>query len=374
MLNQGNPDAAMEVPTPGHWRFVSSLALLVIALVATPLVIVGAWVRAEILDTDQYVDTVAPLADDPAMQQYVAGQLADAFNSNVDLESWLADHLPDEMQAVSPVIARGAESAVQSAADRFTASPAFAALWADANRAAHEVIVRVLTGERDALELSGGTLTLDLSDALQSIQAQLVDRGFDAVANLDLSGIDGEVVIADGEQLSSIESAREVVGNLNDLVWVLAGIAVVAAIGSIAVARRRGSAAMRLGIGLAAVCAAAAVAVAVTRNQFVSAVSDVVPSTVSTSLFDTLVDSIRDLFRLVFVIGVATALVVAIASLPDFGRRWARPTQIGVALIGLGVLIALTNPSWGALLLVVASIAVVDGVLEFTRRRQITVN
>jgi hypothetical protein len=36
-------------------------------------VIVGAWARAEITNRYRYVDTVAPLADDPQVQRYVAG-------------------------------------------------------------------------------------------------------------------------------------------------------------------------------------------------------------------------------------------------------------------------------------------------------------
>ena len=81
--------AAADGATPGHHhtRLIISIALLVVTLVATPLFIVSIWVHTAITDTDRYVKTVAPLADDPAVQEYVASQLSDAFNENVDVKA-----------------------------------------------------------------------------------------------------------------------------------------------------------------------------------------------------------------------------------------------------------------------------------------------
>ena len=158
--------SADAAPRTGGWRFAASIVLLVVAILTTPMVLVGAWVRAQITDTDRYVDTVAPLADDPQVQQYVADELAAAFNSNVDLNTLVTDQLPAELQALGPTITRGIQGFVAAAANRFTASPAFKTIWVEANRAAHDVVVRLLTGDREALELNDGQLTLDLGDAL----------------------------------------------------------------------------------------------------------------------------------------------------------------------------------------------------------------
>jgi hypothetical protein len=68
-------------------RLVVSIALLTLAVALTPLTVVAAWARAQIEDTDRYVDTVAPLAQDPAVQAYVARAAADAVYDLLDVEA-----------------------------------------------------------------------------------------------------------------------------------------------------------------------------------------------------------------------------------------------------------------------------------------------
>ena len=113
-----------QVASTGHGRLIASIVLLALAIVATPLLIVGAWANAQITDTDRYVDTVAPLADDPQVQQYVAGELADAFNANVDVSSLVTETLPAQLEPLSPTISSAIKGFVSAAANRFTASPA----------------------------------------------------------------------------------------------------------------------------------------------------------------------------------------------------------------------------------------------------------
>ena len=363
--------SSTETPSAGRWRFPVSIVLLVMAIIATPLVIVGVWVRAQIADIDRYVDTVAPMADDPAVQQYVADELAQAFNDNVDLNTILADQLPAQLQSLSPTITSAVQGAVSAAAERFTASPAFKTIWVDANRAAHTVVSRLLTGDREALELSNGQLSLDLGDALRTLQSRLVDEGLDIAGRIDLSGVDHQIVLADGPSLAKLENAREAVGRLNDLVWVLSVVALVAAIASVVVAPGRRAALLRLGVGLAAVVIVVAVAVAVARRDFVSAVGDTVPTAVAGSFFDALADSLRFVFRLVFVLGLAIAALVAIASLPTYATRWARPTQIGVALLGAIAVVAAQDPSWTFVLALLVLVGATEVALEIVRRRRV---
>jgi hypothetical protein len=343
--------------------------LLVIAIVATPLVVIGAWAKVQINDTDRYVDTVAPLADDPQVQQYVATELVDAFNANVDVGSFVTDQLPSQLQGLAPTITSAVQGLVSAAANRFTASPAFKAIWVDANRAAHRVISGVLTGDRDALELTDGQLSLDLGDALRALQTRLVDSGFEVAGRVDLSGVDHQIVLADGPRLAKLEDAREMVGRLNRLVWVLGVVALLAAIGSVLLAPRRKAALIRLAIGLAAVVVVIGVGVAAARRAFVSSIGQTVPSSVAGSFFDAIVNSIRFGFRLVFVLALIVAALVAVASLPSYPTRWARPAQIGVAVLAAVALIAAPEPTTGLVLLIVILLVVAEVALEVARRR-----
>jgi hypothetical protein len=338
-------------------------------MVATPLFIVAIWVNTQIKDTDRYVSTVAPLADDPAVQQYVAAQLADAFEQNVDVKSILSEQLPSALQPLSGTITNAVYGFIETAANRFTASPAFKTLWEQANRAAHTTISKVLTGDSKALDLTNGELTIDLGNVLRRFQQRLVDQGFDVASKVDLSNVHKEIVLADGERVAKIENARDTIGLLYKLVWLLGILALVAAIASVAVAPKRGSALKRLGVGLALVVVVVAVGVAATRRAFVSAAGATVPTAVVGSFFDAVVGSIRFAFRLVFVLGLVMALLVAIVSLPGYATRWARATQVGVAVIGVAALVALKEPTWGLVLFIIVLVVVAEIALEVARRR-----
>src|SRR6478672_9426825 len=116
------PPAAANGTTSGHHhtRLIISIALLVVTLVATPLFIVAIWVNTTITDTDRYLSTVAPLADDPAVQEYVAAQLTDAFTQNVDVSAIVSQQLPSALQPLSGTITSAVYGFVATAANRFT--------------------------------------------------------------------------------------------------------------------------------------------------------------------------------------------------------------------------------------------------------------
>ncbi len=177
----------------------------------------------------------------------------------MDVKAIVAERLPSSLQPLNGTIASSVEGFVDSAANRFTASPAFKTLWVDANRATHKTISKVLTGDTKALDLSNGTLTIDLGNVLRKFQQRLVDRGLDVASKVDLSNVHKEVVLADGEAVAKIEKAPNAVGLLQKLVWVLGILALAAAIASVAVAPKRGSALKRLGVGLALVVVVVAI-------------------------------------------------------------------------------------------------------------------
>ena len=74
-----------EVPRR-HWvRTFWSTVLIVIACALAPLSVVSVWARGEVTDTTRYVQTVAPLADDPAIQQAVADRITQEIFTYVNV-------------------------------------------------------------------------------------------------------------------------------------------------------------------------------------------------------------------------------------------------------------------------------------------------
>src|SRR5689334_14610829 len=56
----------------GRWRAVTAAIAITLACVLASLSVVAVWANSQVSDTNRYVETVAPLAKDPAVQKAVA--------------------------------------------------------------------------------------------------------------------------------------------------------------------------------------------------------------------------------------------------------------------------------------------------------------
>lgn len=66
---------------------MASLVLLVLGAAMLPTAVVTVWARTQLLDTDRYVQTVAPLADDPVIEDSVANRIAQKVSDEIDVKS-----------------------------------------------------------------------------------------------------------------------------------------------------------------------------------------------------------------------------------------------------------------------------------------------
>src|SRR3954447_23603283 len=94
---------------PGRWarrgRWLGACLVLLLAAVTGGIGIVAGFARGQVLDTDTYVETVAPLLDDPAVQDAVAHRLADEIVARTDVTG-LATKATDALvqQGVPPAV------------------------------------------------------------------------------------------------------------------------------------------------------------------------------------------------------------------------------------------------------------------------------
>jgi hypothetical protein len=69
---------------PSRRRNLASKILLVLFCLSTVLSVIAIWTRNQIEDTDRYVRTVAPLADDPAIQAALVNRVTTQFAAVLD--------------------------------------------------------------------------------------------------------------------------------------------------------------------------------------------------------------------------------------------------------------------------------------------------
>ena len=84
---------------------VLSVVLVVLVGVLVPLSVVAVWTKAELLDTDRYVASVAPLATDPKVQEQVIARVSEAVSKSVDMQKLRADE-PPVPALVGPITAQ----------------------------------------------------------------------------------------------------------------------------------------------------------------------------------------------------------------------------------------------------------------------------
>ena len=168
-------------------RWVGAVALLLVAVVLGVASIAAVFARNQLLDTNRYVATVAPLARDPVIQDAIADRLTQEVVARTDLAglakqatTWLQSQgaPPAVNQLVGPAVS-GVESFVRGEVRRLVGTEQFAAAWDAANRVAHDDLRAVLTGgSSGAVSSSGTDITIDLGVVLDTVKQRLVDSGF----------------------------------------------------------------------------------------------------------------------------------------------------------------------------------------------------
>src|SRR4051794_37271774 len=71
----------------GWWRPVVAGVLVMIAALLAPLSVLSTWANGQIEDTDRYLATVGPLADDPDVQAAVVVRVEEVIYSYLDLDA-----------------------------------------------------------------------------------------------------------------------------------------------------------------------------------------------------------------------------------------------------------------------------------------------
>jgi hypothetical protein len=253
-------------PRTARWMLAS--LMIVLSVVVWTAAVVGVFARTELLDTDRYVETVAPLARDPVVQQAVADRLTDELVTRLELEG-LLQQLVDalEQQGAPPAldglvgpVTSGIRSFVDTQVRAVLASDQFAQVWDAANRVAHDELDAVLTtGEGRFLVIDDDTLYLDLGGIITAVKQRLVDAGLTLVERLPDFTI--TVPLVASEQVPKLQRWTSL---LNAAAWVLPLAALALLAGAVAAAPKRRRAlligAAGLGTGMLLLIAAVAAA------------------------------------------------------------------------------------------------------------------
>lgn len=333
-----------RVRRPG--RATAAVVLIVLATLLAPVAVVAAWAERTLTDTDRYVATVAPLAEDPVVKSAVAGRITTEVMSRIDVGAILdqavaelqdRDIAPRATAALSQLeapLTSGVESFVRQAADRVVESDAFDEAWERANRVAHEQLVDVMQGRQgDVLQVGqDGQLTIQLSGIIDLLKQRLVDRGLGAAANIP--SVDASFTIAQTTQLVEVQNRyAQVVALGTWLPWIVLGLFAAGVV--VAVRHARALVAAGLALALAMVVLGAGLAVA--RGLYLDALTGkVMRLDAAEVVFDQLVSFLRLTLRTVGVLGLVVALVAFLAGSSASARSLRGGVSRGIGRLRTG--------------------------------------
>jgi hypothetical protein len=303
-----------------RWRSVTATVLITLSCVLAPLSVVSTWAKTQVSDTDRYVQTVAPLASEPAIQQALTDDITRTIFQYVDVQavaSQAVDALAAQgapprvtqgLQALTVPLANGVESFTRSEVQKVLSSPQFAALWEQVNRTAHQQVVSVLEGQQGgALTASqNGTVTLNLGPVVAEVKSRLIADGFGLAARIPT--VDRSIVLVQSDAVTKAQRLYRLLNTLGTWLPVLA--LVLLALG-VYVAKGHRRALMLGALGVLASMLLLGILLALARPLYLDRVpADVLPREAAGDVFDTLVRYLRNGLR----VTALAALIVALGA------------------------------------------------------------
>ncbi|OYD66793.1 hypothetical protein [Rhodococcus sp. OK302] len=293
--------------------------LLVLILVLSFCGVLARYARSEVLDTDRYVQTIAPLGSNPVLQGEITDRITDEIDSQLDIEKVTADALtsltenaervPPVVVGLAPVIAGQAKSFIHQTVGSLVASDQFETLWIEANKQAHQSLTAVLTGDtRAGIQINDqGEVSISLAPIIERASTVLTDRGF-AFAD-KIPDVNKTFVIFESPNLVK---AQRVVSALDKASAVLPWLILIAAAGAIwcAPAGSRRRALALVGVSIAVAMALLAIALSIGRAVYLDDIpSDVLSPQAAAVLIDTLLLPLKTSLRAVFILAIVIAVV-----------------------------------------------------------------
>ncbi len=299
----------------GRWRAPVATVLIVLGCILAPISLLGVWAGNQVSDTSRYVENVAPLVHDKAVQNALTDKITNAITTQVNVTGYAnqaAAALTEKglprvgtlLHNFAPQLNSAFTNFVHTQVHKIVTSPRFAQLWVQANTRIHTQLVKVLSGQGStSVSVSNGNVVLNLGPFITLVKQDLASRGLSIVSKLP--AINPTFTLFSAKYLVKAQSGYRAV---NDFKIVAPILVVLLLAAGVYVARRHRRALIGAGLGLAASMLVLAAGLLIFRSIYLSSVpSSTLPADAAAVLFDTFVRFIKDGLRLVLVIGLVIA-------------------------------------------------------------------
>jgi len=311
-------NAALIAEPPAHtfWRNASAGVLILIGVLLVAMSISALWLNRTVMEEERFVGTFAPLAQNVAIQDWVAKSSTDAIFANVDIESYVKqalEPLPPQAAMLAAPITGAVQNFIKEAATKIVRSPQFPVVWEKTLRLTHKAFIAAVSDKSTGvITKQGGVVTLDVTLLVDEIKQALVDRGLGFVQNINLPISTSQVTLVDSQTLADFAVAVQL---LNASALILPFLALALLGGGIAVAANRRKAVLWMGVGILTLTIIPVQVLYLGQIPFSQAMLDLakMPSAASQAAYDIIfvnlirANQLASVIGLIFIIGAILA-------------------------------------------------------------------
>lgn len=396
------------------WRNFTVWLLIVLASLLALAGTLSTWVATTTLNTNTFVNIVAPLINNDAVAKAVSDQAVAQLFKTYDVEGKLTAGLkqlneaikkavppdtsiPDiDLSFIAGPITSGLETVAKTASLKILQSDAFYKIWQETIRLAHTAMVNIVEGKQDAAVTSkGNTVILNLSPLLTQIKDKLVAAGLGFLNNVKVPADFGQIELFTSDQLGAVKSA---VNLLRLVSWLLPLLAFILLIIAVVIAVNRRTALMGAAIALAVTMLLVLIVLKVAHGQLFGQIKQPEITAAANVIWGSVLAGLYQAVRGLLALGIVVAIGAAIAGpykwstwlrdhVAAFFKKWRDRRQggepktgfylfvdkyawwlrIAGLVIAVIVLVALPNISGLAILIAVIVLAVYMAMIELLR-------
>jgi len=331
-LRRENAELRQRAVTPREHNpgrsFVSWLLIILTCLAAVGAVL-ATWIHYTTLNTKRFVNVVAPLVQEPAVDkaisQEVVRRLFKQYDVKARIERELKKDLPKILQSQAGDAASAAENLSKTLTTQILKSSAFQSAWRSILSTAHSEALRGIRATGPVKLTQQGEVTLDITNLLTDLKDRLSSVGLGFLKNVKVPSGLGEVVLYHNNQFGNIKTA---VNTLDVLFWILPWLTVLLLILAVLAATSSRRAVVGVSIGIIIVMIGLAVALKVVQYHYINPINDATNRTAAMVVISHVQGALNCVDIGLIILSVVTIISAVVAG----PYRWAASVHASISL------------------------------------------
>ncbi len=300
------------MPKPNHkpprWKSTLAVILVIIGCLLVPFAALAAWLSNTLINTDGFVATVSPLSTNPAIDDAVASFVTNKLFSKINVQQQISSALPDPAKFLAAPLTERLQSFTQEKVNQAVGSPQFNKIWTEANRAAHQLFIKLVLNQGQAITTAQGVVSLDLSALFDQVKSTLNQNGVTIFDSVSLPQTDRQIVLLNSPQLAKLQGLISI---LNSLAIVLPVLAFVFLAGSAFISPHRLITAAQIGLGFIGAGLVLVILLVIGKTIYLGQTQ--LSSAPAAALYDTLTRALWSAGWAIFGFGIALFVGITIA-------------------------------------------------------------